>query len=164
MKKIVMISCVLGFLSAPFAQAQEQAEKPQHQTFRIDKVQRQQRSQFSEKKSFQVSYIPLPDPIPLNQYFRLKFQVQDAQNNILKTAQIKLDAGMPEHNHGMNVKPLVKNLGQGIFEARGLLFHMPGYWEIYVDIEDKGKLERVIFGVTVDMKATSGHAQEHKHH
>jgi len=164
MKKKIIALFSLGVLSSTGAWAQEQTDKTQHQTFRIDKVQRQQRSQFSEKKSFRASYTPLPDPIPLNKHFRIKLQVQDAQNKILNNAKLKLDAGMPEHNHGMNVKPKVNDLGQGIFEVRGLLFHMPGYWEIYVDIEAEGKTERVIFGITVDMKAMPNHSQEHKHH
>lgn len=167
MKKISLIVCALFLTGANVganAAAQEAVKSNQHQTSRIDKAQRSLRSQPSDKKSFRINYTPIPDPIPLNQHFRLRFQVQDAQNKLLEKAQIKVDAGMPEHNHGMNVKPVVKELGKGVFEVRGLLFHMPGYWEIYVDIEHQGKKEQAIFGVTVDMKPTPLNTQDHEHH
>ncbi|MGV3522586.1 MAG: FixH family protein [Candidatus Sericytochromatia bacterium] len=160
--KTLLLPLLLAALALP-AGAQTRPAAPPHQNYRIDKVQRAQRTQLSEKKSFRLSYTPVPDPIPLNQHFRLRLQLQDAQNRILNGATLKVDANMPEHNHGMNVKPTVKSLGKGLYEVRGLLFHMPGYWEIVATVSHKGKTEKVIFGVTVVNKATqpadhSGHA------
>lgn len=130
------------------------AQMPGHQNMRIDKVQRQQRAQVSDKKSFKLSYTPTPDPVPLNKFFRVRLLLQDAQNRLLNGASLTVNATMPEHNHGMNVKPKVKALGQGQYEIQGLLFHMAGYWEMAIDIQQGGKHEKVIFGVTVDIKPT----------
>ncbi|HXM80531.1 MAG TPA: cytochrome c peroxidase [Burkholderiales bacterium] len=43
---------------------------------------------------------------------------------------LKLEATMPEHGHGMNYAPQVKQLAPGRWRAEGLMFHMPGKWEI----------------------------------
>jgi len=42
---------------------------------------------------------------------------------------LKVDAWMPEHRHGMNYKPEVKRLAPGRWRAEGLMMHMPGKWE-----------------------------------
>ncbi|HEY9840687.1 MAG TPA: FixH family protein, partial [Candidatus Obscuribacterales bacterium] len=139
MKYFLLLSLATLLLTDP---ALAQLQPPAHQNFRIDKVQRQQRSQLSDKKSFKLSYTPTPDPVPLNQHFRLKVLLQDAQNHVLDGAKLTADATMPEHNHGMNVKPKVKALGQGLYEIQGFLFHMPGYWEINLGIEKGGKREK----------------------
>ena len=41
---------------------------------------------------------------------------------------------MPEHRHGMNYKPEISAMGDGLYEGRGFLFHMPGRWEITVSV------------------------------
>jgi len=47
---------------------------------------------------------------------------------------VKLDAYMPEHRHGMNYRAKVVPLGGGRFQSEGWLFHMPGRWEFLFDI------------------------------
>ena len=43
---------------------------------------------------------------------------------------VSIDAQMPEHRHGMNYRPEVKRTGPGRWRAEGLMFHMPGKWQI----------------------------------
>ena len=59
---------------------------------------------------------------------------------------LKVDAHMPEHRHGMNYRPEVKRLAPGRWHAEGLMFHMPGKWELvfFVDGERLAK-EMVVF-------------------
>ncbi len=163
-KKALLLSALILLVSAlqqpVLAQKAEQSAAP-HQNYRIDKVQRQQRVQISEQKHFRISYQPNPDPIPLNQHFRMTFLVQDLSGKGLDGLKLKVDAGMPEHNHGMSVKPKLKALGKGRYEVRGLLFHMPGYWEVYLDTPYQDKLERTTFGMTLEMKPA---AHQHNHH
>lgn len=47
---------------------------------------------------------------------------------------IRLDvqAVMPAHQHGMNYDPIVAQIGEGQFEVTGMVFHMPGHWQIQV--------------------------------
>jgi len=49
-------------------------------------------------------------------------------------AELKIDAHMPEHRHGMNYAPSVKALGPGRWRAEGLMFHMPGRWEFAFEL------------------------------
>jgi len=43
---------------------------------------------------------------------------------------VAIDAQMPEHRHGMNYRPEVKRIGPGRWRAEGLMFHMPGKWQL----------------------------------
>ena len=43
---------------------------------------------------------------------------------------VSIDAQMPEHRHGMNYRPEVKRLSPGRWRAEGLMFHMPGKWQL----------------------------------
>lgn len=56
---------------------------------------------------------------------------------------LKVDAHMPEHRHGMNYAPEVKPLGPGRWRAEGLMFHMPGKWELVFEIRAAGRTDRV---------------------
>lgn len=47
----------------------------------------------------------------------------------------RVDAGMPAHRHGMNYRPTLAPTGQGTWRAEGMVFHMPGAWEVRLDIE-----------------------------
>lgn len=117
------------------------------------KTQRLVRTLESEQGGYRVTYTPTPDPIPLNGFFRLKIDVQSLKGQPAAT-DLRIQASMPEHNHGMNVQPKVVALNPGQFEVRGLLFHMPGYWELEVTIppEGQGTPEKAIFGLELQHK------------
>ena len=57
---------------------------------------------------------------------------------------LKVNAGMPEHGHGMNYAPEVKALGPGRWKADGLMFHMPGRWEFTFELRAAGKSDRLV--------------------
>ncbi len=46
---------------------------------------------------------------------------------------LRVDAIMPRHQHGMNYSPHVTHTGAGRFTVTGLVFHMPGLWQIQVE-------------------------------
>ncbi len=54
-----------------------------------------------------------------------------------------VDANMPEHRHGMNYRAAIVAKGDGRFRAEGLLFHMPGRWEITFDVRAGDDSERL---------------------
>ncbi|MGI9520989.1 MAG: hypothetical protein ACR2PG_04995 [Hyphomicrobiaceae bacterium] len=41
-----------------------------------------------------------------------------------------IEATMPAHRHGMNYRPVVQRRDSEEIEATGLVFHMPGHWQI----------------------------------
>ena len=56
---------------------------------------------------------------------------------------LKVDAHMPEHRHGMNYAPAVKQTAPGRWRAEGLMFHMPGKWEFVFELRAAGKTDRM---------------------
>jgi len=48
---------------------------------------------------------------------------------------LRVDAGMPAHRHGMNYRPTLSAVGPGAWRAEGMVFHMPGLWEVRLEIE-----------------------------
>ena len=56
---------------------------------------------------------------------------------------VAVDASMPEHRHGMNYRATILSKGDGRFRADGLLFHMPGRWEITFDVRSGDESERL---------------------
>ena len=59
--------------------------------------------------------------------------------------QIKVDAQMPAHGHGMNYRPTLTEDAPNLFKGEGFVFHMPGRWQFEIRaIEDKKASNLVI--------------------
>ncbi|MCK5902821.1 MAG: hypothetical protein KAG28_06705 [Cocleimonas sp.] len=85
----------------------------------------------SKGKRYTVEFSPNLSSIPLNQYFDLEVVVKGSTQQALNhDIDLEIDAGMKAHNHGMNVKPIVKRLDKGRFRIEGMLLHMSGDWFI----------------------------------
>jgi hypothetical protein len=92
---------------------------------------------------FLVRFATDPSPPPLNDYFRIRAQVMDPRApEGAPELTLRVDAAMPEHQHGMNTQPRVRRDPGGGFIIEGMLFHMSGYWELYFDITSDGVTER----------------------
>jgi cytochrome c peroxidase len=57
---------------------------------------------------------------------------------------LKVDAHMPAHRHGMNYVPTVKRLRPGRWRAAGLMLHMPGEWELVFTLEGERMAHPVV--------------------
>lgn len=90
----------------------------------------------SNDGAWQVVYRSSPDPIPRGQTFSIDAWVfaPEAPDAPRSDVLLAVDAAMPEHGHGMNRVPKIEAKGGGRFRAEGLLFHMPGKWELYFDV------------------------------
>jgi hypothetical protein len=84
--------------------------------------------------------------------FELSVWVSTAQDRTkaLNNMQLQVDAVMPEHDHGMNTKPKTSANPDGSFTVAGMLFHMPGHWELYCDVTREGVTERAQFDVELE--------------
>lgn len=83
-------------------------------------------------------------PIAVGRHFALDLQVCPADATLLR-----VDATMPEHRHGMNYRPSVRATGDGRWRAEGLMFHMPGRWELRLDVQRGGRTERLLDSITL---------------
>lgn len=77
-----------------------------------------------------------PSPIPDNAEFTATVWVFErlASGEPLKNVTLDVDAFMPEHGHGMNRVPEITRSEDGGFDVKGILFHMGGTWELYLDV------------------------------
>ena len=99
-----------------------------------------------ESPRFVVAY--KAEPIEVAQHFALEFQVCPKTGQPVPEG-VKIDAHMPEHRHGMNYAPSLKLIGPGRWRAEGLLFHMPGRWELVFEIRAAGATDRAIHPVVL---------------
>jgi hypothetical protein len=58
-------------------------------------------------------------------------------------SRIRVDAGMPMHGHGMNYTPSERKIGPGHSSFDGMVFHMPGHWQITFDVYEGDKRQRL---------------------
>lgn len=90
-----------------------------------------------DSAQFQLAYKLLPDPVPVGKHFAIDM-VLCPKGNATLPAELRVDATMPEHKHGMNYRPSVKTLAPGQYRAEGLMFHMPGRWELVFELRGPG--------------------------
>ena len=86
-----------------------------------------------------------PAGVPLNEYFTL-----DVSTDPARAALVSVDADMPAHKHGMVSQPIVHALEPGHWRVDGMLFHMPGAWEVYVMVSACDTSFRLVFPVEVE--------------
>jgi len=106
----------------------------------------------SNADTYRVTWRADPDPIPLNEGFSIDVWIEDAADpeRQLESISLAVDAAMPDHGHGMNRKPRVTRNSDGSFRVVGLMFHMPGYWELYLDVLRGAIRERAQFAVELE--------------
>ena len=100
-------------------------------------------------RNYEVSWSSNPSPIPVNDFFTLEVEVR-RDGELLTDGELSVDAAMPHHNHGMNHVPLIERTGPGRWHVEDMLFHMPGYWELYFDVRDRGVTHRAQEPLEVD--------------
>jgi hypothetical protein len=99
----------------------------------------------SNAGAYRVFFRPSRSPIPRGELFGLDVWIFDARDPMhpLRGVALAVDAGMPEHQHGMNRRASVRGGDDnGAFHVDGLLFHMPGRWDIYFDVTRGAITER----------------------
>ena len=98
---------------------------------------------------YQLVFKATPSPIPLGQHFRLDFALCPTAP-ATAPSEVRVDAHMPEHRHGMNYRPGVRSLGAGLYRAEGLMFHMPGRWELVFDVRSSDGAARLAQDLLVE--------------
>ena len=96
---------------------------------------------------FMVAFRPEPLQIEVGEPFALLFNVCTKRGEPAEL--VALDAQMPEHRHGMNYRPAIVAAGEGRFRAEGLVFHMPGRWEITMDVRQGDTSDRLSHDIIV---------------
>jgi hypothetical protein len=103
------------------------------------------RQAYTTNHQFLVKLISVPNPIPYEKYFKVRFEVFDGANpsRALPNARVAVFAGM-RHGmktgfaHGMESAPKVSN-HDGVVTVSGMYFHMMGPWMLKATVHDRGK-------------------------
>ena len=69
-----------------------------------------------------------PAPIPVGAHFSIRFHLCGPP-----VGRVRVRGWMPDHRHGMNYRPAVTLDGPS-GKAEGLMFHMPGRWQLILDV------------------------------
>ena len=102
-----------------------------------------------EGARYTVVFKTVPEPLKVGTHFAVDFAVCPRAPAEAPSA-VRVDANMPAHRHGMNYRPVVTAKSAELFRAEGLLFHMPGRWDLTFDVEGGGKTERLASTLQLD--------------
>lgn len=90
---------------------------------------------------YMMAFRPDPLRIEVGEPFALVLNVCTKRGDPAEL--LAVDANMPEHRHLMNYRSSIKAGGDGRYRAEGMLFHMPGRWEITFDVRSGEESERL---------------------
>lgn len=92
--------------------------------------------------AYRLAYRIEPPPLQVGEPFALEVAVCAAPGEPAPQG-LRVDAHMPAHRHGMNYLPLVRPGPPGRYRAEGLVFHMPGQWELRFELQFGERFERL---------------------
>jgi hypothetical protein len=95
-----------------------------------------------ESSRYVVAYRTRPARLAVGQHFTVELAVCPKDGQAAPEA-VRVDGFMPEHNHGMNYKAVVKAGEGGRYVADGMMFHMPGRWDFIFEVRGGGKTDRM---------------------
>lgn len=103
-------------------------------------------TQETENGLFRVSAVSQLNPVVINETHAWTLHVENADGSPVTDAEIAIDGGMPEHNHGFPTAPRVtENLGGGDYLLEGMRFNMGGDWVLTLEISSGGQSDTVTF-------------------
>ena len=78
-----------------------------------------------------------PAAVPVGAHFSVRFHLCGPPVD-----RVRVRGWMPDHRHGMNYRPEVTLNGMS-GTAEGLLFHMPGRWQLILDVRGAADREKL---------------------
>jgi hypothetical protein len=101
-----------------------------------------------ESARYVLAYRTQPERVRVGEHFSLEVAVCPKAGQGAPEG-VRVDGFMPEHNHGMNYKAVVKPAGSGRYDAVGMMFHMPGKWDFIFEVRAAGKTDRLTHGINL---------------
>jgi YtkA-like len=90
---------------------------------------------------YMIAFRPDPPQIEVGMPFALILNVCTRSDQPAEL--VAIEAQMPEHRHGMNYRPTIIAGKDGRYRVEGLMFHMPGRWELNFDVRSGEETERL---------------------
>lgn len=82
-----------------------------------------------EKSGLALNWRFVPSTPSIGEFFVIEFAVCDRAGAV-DAQGLRVDAQMPAHRHGMNFQPKITATGANTYRAEGMMFHMPGTWQL----------------------------------
>ena len=101
-----------------------------------------------ESSRYVLAYRTQPAKLAVGRHFVVEMTVCPKAGESAPEA-VRVDGFMPEHNHGMNYKAVVKAGEGGRYLADGMMFHMPGRWDFIFEVRGGGKTDRMTHSVVL---------------
>ena len=98
---------------------------------------------------YTIAYRTQPAKIIVGKHFSIDI-VACANGVSPSPSAVAVDAFMPDHGHGMNYKATVRATGNAHFRADGLMFHMPGRWDLMVEVQGADGSERLTRSIVIE--------------
>jgi hypothetical protein len=95
-----------------------------------------------QSERYVAGLLTAPPRIEIGKPFRVELAVCP-RDGAPAPERVEVDAHMPDHRHGMNYRATTMRAGAGRWAAEGLMLHMPGKWEIVVDVAAGGRTDRL---------------------
>ncbi len=83
----------------------------------------------------EIAWRPVGGPIEVGRPFSIEFVLCPRTAPGTPIERLSVDAWMPAHRHGMNYRPTLVGAPPGPLRADGLLFHMPGRWQVVFELK-----------------------------
>lgn len=101
---------------------------------------------------FTVGWRPVGGPVPVNEPFEIDLLLFEdvAKERPIAGANVRVSAWMPDHLHGMGRLPRTSEVEPGRYRVKGLLLHMEGLWQLFVDVTAGAHAERAEFRLTLE--------------
>ena len=83
----------------------------------------------TDDKGFALAWRFVPAQPRIGEFFVVEFAVCNSAGPATPET-LRVDATMPAHRHGMNFQPKIAATGPNTYRAEGMMFHMPGKWQL----------------------------------
>jgi hypothetical protein len=99
----------------------------------------------SSDTGYSIAVYSQLSPIEINKIHSWIIEITDRNNRPLKSANIEMIGGMPDHDHGLPTEPQVtEEVEPGKYLLEGVRFHMQGKWQIIFTIKENGNKDQAI--------------------
>ncbi len=100
-------------------------------------------------KGFAVAWRFDPAQPKIGEFFAVEFAVCN-RNAAATLETLRVDATMPAHRHGMNFQPKIAAVGSNLYRAEGMMFHMPGTWQLLFEQRADGGPARLTTDIEIE--------------
>lgn len=108
------------------------------------------RSKATEKGVFLASVEPEAGSFKQGEMHSWMLMLKKPDGTPVEDASIKVDGGMPDHNHGLPTSPQVtSHLGEGRYRVEGVKFNMGGWWVLRFAISAPTGADEAVFNLAL---------------